>query len=166
MQNRRKTLVVNKKFQYQQTLMIVAVTIIVANAFLLGSTLIPEVPALEITPGVGLAIGLIELALIAGVWYGSIWASNKIAGPVYVFSRQIRLFSEGDLDARISLRNHDFFTEEAAQINASLDRIQQRLEAIADSARSLQDASSTSVVGTEELGNLMEKLAAVGASEK
>ena len=165
MDNRRKTLVTNKKFQYQQTLMIVSITVIVANLFLVGSVLIPDAPALALSRGTALVIGLIELALMAAVWYGGIWASNKVAGPVYVFSRQIGLFSEGDLGARISLRKHDFFAEEAEQINRSLDRIQSQVEEVVSAVHGLRNAREASGQGSREFDELMDKLAVFGSSE-
>ena len=82
MENRRKTLVINKKVQYQYGLLAASLTVLVANAFLLIAILLPNSTSLSIGPGDALGIGVVELLLISAVWYASIRFSLKVAGPV------------------------------------------------------------------------------------
>lgn len=123
MQNRRKTVVINKKFQYHYAIVLVAMTVLVANLVILAGMLMPGDRALQLSSSSALIIGLVELVLVIGVWYFSLRSTHRIAGPIFVFSRQLRAFGAGDLTARISLRDKDMFQEEAAEINGGLDQL-------------------------------------------
>lgn len=127
MQNRRKTIVINKKFQHQYALLMVLGTVLFTNILIILRALFPGEEPFQLTEGTALTIALIEGVLIAGVWYISLRMTHRIAGPVYVFRRQIEAFANGDLSARIRLRKGDMFTDEAEQINASLDKIEKAL---------------------------------------
>ena len=123
MQNRRKTVVINKKFQHHYAVVLVAMTVLVANLFIIGSMLLPGEQRLQLTSSSGLLIGLAELLLVAGVWFLSIRSTHRIAGPIYVYSRQLRAFGAGDLTARIHLRDKDMFQDEASEINGGLAQL-------------------------------------------
>lgn len=141
MQNRRKTIVINRKFQHHYGIVLVAMTVLVANLILIAGMLMPGEFALQLSSSSALLIGLVELLLVCGVWYLSLRSTHRIAGPIYVFSRQLRAFGAGDLTARISLRDKDMFQEEAAEINAGLDQLCARvveLKTLAEEARSAQ----------------------------
>ena len=116
MDNRRKQIVINRKFQQQYAIMIVALTVFLTNIFIIVQSLFPGDNTPELTSTAAWTIGLIELVLVIGVWYGSLKSTHKIAGPVYVISRQMKLVGAGELWARISLRQKDMFQEEAAAI--------------------------------------------------
>ena len=87
MDNRRKTFVINKQFQYQYSLLVVALTILGTNIFLIIQMLFPGEQPLSITTKMAVLIGGIELMVILAVWYGSLKLTHRIAGPVYVISR-------------------------------------------------------------------------------
>ena len=72
MENRRKTLVINKKVQYQYGLLAASLTVLVANSFLLIAIVLPGSTSISIGAGETLGIGLFELLLISAVWYASI----------------------------------------------------------------------------------------------
>ncbi len=127
MENRRKTIVINKKFQHHYALLFVACTVVLTNLLIIVAALFPSEQPLQLTLPMALTIGAIELALLIGVWYASIRITHHIAGPVYVFSRDLEKFAGGDHSVRIKLREGDMFQEEAAQINASLDRLEAAL---------------------------------------
>jgi methyl-accepting chemotaxis protein len=160
MQNRRKKIVINQKFQYQYAVIIVALTVLLANSFIILRSLIPSEQALELSANVAWAIGIFEIILVVGVWYGSLKATHRIAGPIYIFARQIKAVGAGDLWARISLRDGDMFQQEAAVINASLDQLQSKVEAVQDAARLLQEAQGEEGAVRAGINTLMS---AVGA---
>ncbi len=83
--------------------------------------------------------------LIGGIWWGCLFASHKIAGPVYVMVRQMEKLAEGDLTARVRLRRKDAFQVEAVAINQCIEELQGHLLEVSDLARKLeqQDAEST-----------------------
>ena len=165
MKNRRTQLVINKKFQYQYGLLAVSLAILVANVFLLASILLPGSTAVVITSRGALSIGLAELVLMAAVWYASIRFSHKVAGPVYVFNRQIKAFCEGDLGARVNLRQKDLFQEEAADINSSLAMMEQKLKSLAQIAENLQVSAESGSTDNESIDALVTGLSSYRASE-
>jgi len=141
MQNRRKTIVINRKFQHHYAIVLVAITVLVANLILIAGMLMPGELALQLSSSSALVIGLVELLLVCGVWYLSLRSTHRIAGPIFVFSRQLRAYGAGDLTARISLRDKDMFQEEASEINGGLDQMSDRvaeLKALAEEARAAQ----------------------------
>ena len=127
MDNRRKNFVINKPFQYQYSLFIVALTILGTNIFLIIQMLVPGEQPITITSTMALFIGAIELFLVIGVWYASLKLTHRIAGPVYVMSREIQKMGRGDLTARIRLREKDVFQDEARAMNESIAELRARV---------------------------------------
>ena len=154
MDNRRKQIVINSKFQHQYAIMIVAMTVFLTNVVILVQSLLPSEQPLEISSTTAWTIGVIELTLIIGAWYGSLKSTHKIAGPVYVITRQLKSVGDGDLFARISLRERDMFQAEAAMINASLDQLQAKVEAVQRAAQAMQ----RSLAHRDDTGPSMEQL--------
>ena len=104
----------------------------------------------------------LEFLLIAGIWYGSLKLSHRIAGPVYVFDREISRVGAGDLTAKINLRDMDMFQPEAQSINDSIAALKDRLVKIKELAGQLQQTHS----GGGDVGPLSEQLAAALAEIK
>lgn len=156
MDNRRKTIVINKKFQYQYSLLIAALAVLLVNGFIILRLLFPGEQPLILTTQMAFGLAAVEFILIAAIWYGSLKASHRIAGPVYVFAREISRLGEGDLNARIALRDHDMFQAEADQMNRSIAALRTRIAAVKGLSGQLQVAQSA---GTD-IGPILEKLAA------
>jgi methyl-accepting chemotaxis protein len=154
MDNQRKQIVINRKFQHQYAILIVALTVFLTNLVIVIQSLLPSEQPLQLSSTTAWTIGLIELFLIIGAWYGSLKSTHKIAGPVYVITRQLKAVGDGDLCARISLREKDMFQEEAATINASLDQLQAKVETVQRAARALQ----LSLANGDGTGASMEQL--------
>ena len=89
MDNRRTTIVINKPFQYQHSLLIAALAVLLVNGFILLRMVFPGEQALALSSQMTFGIAAVEFVLIAAIWYGSLRASHRIAGPVYVFAREI-----------------------------------------------------------------------------
>lgn len=140
MDNRRKTVVINKKFQYQYALLTVALTVLAVNLFLIIRMILPGDDQLVLTSTKALGLAAIELALIGGVWYGSLKSSHKVAGPVYVFSREVGRLCRGDLTAHIRLRDNDMFQDTAEELNASFCEMRARIDALKAIASDLAEA--------------------------
>lgn len=145
MDNRRSTVVINSQFQYQYGLLTVTATVVLVNAFLIISACLPGSQGFSLSTGNTILIACLELVLIGGVWWGCLFASHKIAGPVYVMVRQMEKLAEGDLTARVRLRRKDAFQVEAVAINQCIEELQGHLLEVSDLARKLeqQDAEST-----------------------
>lgn len=155
MDNRRTTIVINKKFQYQYSLLIVALAVLLVNGFIIMRMLFPGAEPLDLSTPTAIGIAAVELILIAAIWYGSLKASHRIAGPVYVFAREVARLGAGDLNAAIALRETDMFQAEARQMNDSFTALRNRIAAIKVVSSQLQAARAAGA----EIDPLVEKLA-------
>jgi methyl-accepting chemotaxis protein len=142
MDNRRKKIVINKKFQYQYSLLIAAMAVLLVNGFIIVRMLFSGEEALALTTSMAIGLAAVELILLAGIWYASLVASHRIAGPVYVFAREITRLGEGDLTANIRLRDKDMFQPEAAQMNAGIAALSHRISTIKGLCVQLQQAQA------------------------
>ena len=84
-----------------------------------------------------LAIALIEVVVIAAIFIISVFASNKIAGPMYAFDKVLKQIREGDLSARLHLRPGDIFHSVADEMNETLADLQSRIDNLQQSTRQL-----------------------------
>jgi methyl-accepting chemotaxis protein len=156
MDNRRKTIVINKTFQYQYSLLIAALAVLLVNGFIIVRMLFPGEHPLELSSSLTMGVAAVEFLLISAIWYGSLKASHRIAGPVYVFAREVARLGEGDLNARISLRDKDMFQPEAEQMNKSIAALRTRIAAV----KNLSDQLLTARSAGADVGPIAEKLAA------
>ena len=140
MDNRRQTIVINKKFQYQYSLLIAALAVLLINGVLIVRMLLPGENPLALSTPMTFGLAAIEFVLIAAIWYGRLRASHRIAGPVFVFAREVSRLGEGDLSARIALRDRDMFQPEAEQMNKSIAALRSRIEAVKALSNQLQKA--------------------------
>ena len=154
MDNRRRTIVINKPFQYQHSLFIAAVAILLLNGFLIARLLFPGNAPLGLTTGQLTGLGILELLLVAAVWHTCLKASHRIAGPVYVFTREVARLGQGDLSARIILREKDNFRPEAEQMNASIAALRTRIATLKGLSAELQQARQRG----GDLGAITERL--------
>jgi methyl-accepting chemotaxis protein len=160
MDNRRNTVVINSQFQYQYALLTAVVAVLLVNAFLIISACLPDSQGFSLSTGNTVLIVCLELVLIGGVWWGSLYASHKIAGPVYVMVRQMEKLAEGDMTARVRLRSKDAFQVEAVAINQCIEELQGHLLGIRDLARELEQQGTESTESRETLiKQLNQKLA-------
>lgn len=142
MDNRRKTIVINEKFQYQYSLLVVAVAVMLVNAFLLVRMLFPGDDPLLLSAASGIAIGVGEVLLIGAIWYGCLRATHRIAGPLFVINREVQRLGGGDLTARIKLRDTDMFRIEADEMNRSFEALRDRVALVQALAAELQAAQA------------------------
>jgi len=151
MDNRRSTVVINNQFQYQYALLTVIAAVLLVNSFLIISVFLPNSQGYSLSTGDTVLIVCLEVVLIVGVWWGSLFASHKIAGPVYVMVRQIEKLAEGDLTARVRLRRKDAFQVEAVAINQCIEELQNHLHEVSDLARELEQQDPHSGENREAL---------------
>ena len=154
MDNRRTTIVINKKFQYQYSLLIVALAVLLVNGFIIVRMLFPGDEPLNLSTSSAIALAVVELILIGAIWYGSLKASHRIAGPVFVFAREVARLGAGDLSASIALRDTDMFQAEAQQMNESFAALRTRIGTVKHLSVQLQAALDAG----SDLGPLIEKL--------
>ncbi len=158
MENRRQTIVINKNFQYQYSILVVALTVLAVNLFVIIRMLYPSDHPLVMDMASTLGLAAIESILIAGVWYGSLRASHKIAGPIYVFSREVAKLGHGDFTAHIDLRRKDMFLDTAREMNDSFSSLRSTIVRLKDVAQQLDEAQSQDEDTRELLNKLKEEL--------
>jgi hypothetical protein len=83
--NRRSTVVINSQFQY--ALLAAIVTVLLVNLFIITNTAFPNSQGFPFSAKQTALLAITEVILIAGVWWGSLISSHKIASPVYVIAR-------------------------------------------------------------------------------
>jgi methyl-accepting chemotaxis protein len=142
MANRRYNIVINKNFQYQYSLLVVALTVLTVNLFVIISMFYPPNDPLVMDMTSTLGLAAIESVLIAGVWYGSLKASHKIAGPIFVFSREVTKLGKGDFTAQINLRRKDMFQDTAAEMNDSFDALRSTVVTLKEIGQQLNETQS------------------------
>lgn len=155
MDNRRSTIVINKPFQYQHSLMIAALVVLCLNGFLILRLLFPGDQPLGMSTAQISGLAVLELILVVTVWYSCIKASHRIAGPVFVFAREISRLGKGDLNAKIVLREKDNFQPEAVQMNESIAALRERITALKDLSEQLNKARNEG----GDIDPIVEKLA-------
>lgn len=166
MNNRRNTIVINKKFQYQYSLMIAACAVLLANGFLIAQMLLPSETPFTIPTNTALVIGAVELILIVAIWYGSLRASHRIAGPIHVFTRELSKLGQGDLTANIDLRDSDMFQIEGDTINSAVAALRDRLRKSKQLAQQIQQRQNSGENSSELVETLCNELAELKTHEE
>lgn len=64
------------------------------------------------------------------VTLGALRLSHRIAGPLVRYKRNLKLLAEGKLPPSLRTRRHDYLKEEVACLNAAVDGVRDRIEAI------------------------------------
>ncbi len=128
--NRRKTLVVNQELQKRIVLHVtlyplLALFISALTVTVFSGRLAQEAAALRAElPSLGLFFAsVVGFVIIFGLLLirQALVFSNKVAGPTYRICKNLSEFREGNRDLRIRLREGDFNTEIATEINLLLD---------------------------------------------
>lgn len=156
MDNRRTKIVINKKFQYQHSLLIVALAVLLVNAFIILRMLFPGEQPLDLSTPMALGVAAAELVLIVAIWYGCLKASHRIAGPVFVIEREVARLGAGDLNASIMLRDKDMFRAEAQTMNESFGALRTRIATI----KEICDQLEAALASGSDVAPLVEKLKA------
>lgn len=165
MANRRHSIVINKPFQYQYSILVVALTVITVNLFVIIKMFYPSDQPLVMDMTSTLGLAAIEALLIAGVWYGGLKASHKIAGPIYVFAREVAKLGEGDFTANIDLRQKDMLRDTAADMNNSFAALRAKIVTLKDISRQLDEAQSQGGDTRELVHNLKAELSQLTTEE-
>lgn len=141
MNNKRRTLIVDRQFQFHlilEALLTAFLTInviVIAMFLMLYGTVIPA----ELGLLLAITIAAIELVALSLILWITRRLSNRIAGPVYRICRTLEAVALGNLNARIQLRANDHFAEQARNINTALSQIQERIETLQNIARHYRD---------------------------
>jgi len=154
MHNKRKILVVNKPFQYQHGLLIAVLAALVVELVIVIRIMQFFEEGYTLHWGYILLLIGVQIGFLYGVWRASIIITHRLAGPVYAIGREIRRIGQGDLTARVLLRDKDRFNAECAEINKSFTELQARLARIKQTSAKLQGLDGT----PEEISRLLREL--------
>jgi methyl-accepting chemotaxis protein len=130
--------VINGQFQYQYALLAATSSVLMVNLFIIINALLPGSQGFILSTENTLLVAGLEIILMAGVWWGSLKASHKVAGPVYAIVQQMEKLAEGDLTARVRLRKKDMFKLEAVTINQCIEELQEHLLDVKKIAQELE----------------------------
>jgi nitrogen fixation/metabolism regulation signal transduction histidine kinase len=136
---RRRTFLIDRKFQLKYTMIIVLVGVVVSallgyfivrlnqeNRDLLGieETMMAEVQKLDSYTMYYLAGFVVVMALVLFIW--GIFITHRVAGPIFIISRYLRQLGEGDVPQTRPLRKGDelkaFFDTFSTMLNAMKQR--------------------------------------------
>ena len=167
---RRRTFLIDRKFQLKYTMIIVLVGIVVSallgyfiyrlnveNRDLLGidAEMMAHVQQIDSYTMYYLVGFVVVMALVLFIW--GIFITHRVAGPIFIISRYLRQLGEGDVPHTRPLRKGDelkaFFDTFSGMLNAMKQRNveeAQLLEQIAGQVRS---------AGNEENAKALEELA-------
>ena len=165
MANRRHSIVINKNFQYQYSILVVALTVLTVNLFVIVSMFYPSDDPLVMDMTSTLGLAAIESVLIAGVWYGSLKASHKIAGPIFVFSREVSKLGKGDFTAQINLRRKDMFQDTAAEMNNSFSSLRSTVVTLKNIGQQLNETQPQDGDTRELVNKLNTELSRLSTEE-
>ncbi|MEN8259317.1 MAG: methyl-accepting chemotaxis protein [Pseudomonadota bacterium] len=161
MKNRRYTLVVDKDFQYNQISKAILTMIILGNTALVILLLLLKseaVQLLDITAATILAIS--ELLMVAGIFYLGLKATHRIAGPALAVKNALEQLGNGDLTARVTLRETDYLQDIGDSFNANAERLDSKIKTIQALARSLNASLDGNDGGVQMARDLERALAA------
>lgn len=164
MPDRRQQLIILGTFQRRIILgavlgSILLINIVLILGFLLDPQLLNRIDTIDTA-----IIAIVELATIGLIFYLSLLASNKIAGPMYAFDKVLQRIREGDLSARLHLRHGDIFVDVAEEMNQTFDALSARIEQLKTTVAQLQqlDATDEQQARLDELHSLLEKMKSGG----
>jgi methyl-accepting chemotaxis protein len=144
MSNRRHQLIVLGNFQRRIIFgavfgSILLVNLVLITWFLLDPQLLNHIDTLDTV-----AIALVELVIMGLIFYLSLLASNKIAGPMYAFNKVLAQVREGDLSARLHLRHGDICMDVAQEMNATFEQFARQIEELQQLGKQLQQSEGDS----------------------
>lgn len=140
MLNRRRTLKVKDKFQDRMILEVVLVTFVFINMLVISGLVTMETMQdllnLKVTLAVALTVG--ELSGLGFIYYFSLKASHRIAGPVFMIERRLSEIANGDLTVQLKLRKEDHFQETSDELNNCVNSLREKISAIKAAATDVQ----------------------------
>lgn len=142
MQERRHSLIAIRSIQVPLILQSVLVSFILINivliaAFMLGGALSDPVGRFY----VAVAVAVVEIVCLAGVFMAARKQSNRIVGPLYRVEELARRLSEGDLTARAEIRSDDYFVQQLGALDEALQVIHDRMNELKQDIRDSGEAT-------------------------
>ncbi len=136
----RRQLIVDKSFQYRQIATAVLTTILVANLMLLAAFVFFPYEFSAVVGPFTWVIGIMEVFLIALVFYFVLRSSHRVAGPAFSLKRTLSRLGDGDLTVRSRLRKADYLKDVADCFNENVQRLEELVGEVRIEAEALRDS--------------------------
>jgi len=129
MGEKRKSIIVKRKFQHNIALIITLALFILINIlFVVGYFIVESMTDIQqLKETLAYVIAAVELVSLGLIYRLSIKESHRIAGPLFVLERSLKNIKEGELNFTMSLRSHDHFHETADIFNETLTDLKRRI---------------------------------------
>ena len=162
MKDRRHIIKIKPEFQDRLAVENVLIAFIFINILILISFFltksVDDAWLLRLNFIVVLVVG--ELCGLVVVYYYTIKASHRIAGPVYRLEKQLTDLSNGDFTTHIGLRKHDHFQDTADQFNETVVGLREKISSLQKTAQALRQESGLEGTAVELVDSLVLQLSA------
>lgn len=168
MKNRRLQFKVKNDFQNRFILEIILVTFIFINSLVVVSFVALESMRdfyqFKFILAAALATG--EICGLAIIYYFSLRASHRIAGPIFIMERGLTAFSEGDFTFRIKLRKEDFLQDTADLYNDTANELSTKIAALAVLVDTLHGFPNQAADAVQVIETLRQQIASFKTSKE
>lgn len=153
MADQRSRLIIKRHFQRSMILEILLITFLLINLIVIvGYLLIDSISDIQqLKHYLGFAVAGLEAVGFVLVYRYNLKASHRIAGPLFVIERNLKLIQAGDLSFTMRLRQGDRFHEVKDQFNLTLSDLKQRIAKAQQLAAQLQASSGNDQAVADEL---------------
>jgi type IV pilus assembly protein PilA len=128
MENRRKKLCLPKQYVTRLVILPVTVFIISLNAVILIGFVREEPFFISLaTSGSAVLVGALELVLVALAVGFLVITTHRIAGPMRAMEQALQTLGQGNFDAHVSFRKHDFFHDVAQAFDETSAELRTRI---------------------------------------
>lgn len=170
---RRRRIVVDRPFQWSLCLHGIGLGVLVLVAVSAGIfvpllwNLGERFPTVQVDPDTAIVMvymherfWLVAAICLVLVTIGALRLSHRIAGPLVRYKRNLRLLAEGRLPPPLRTRRRDYLKEEVSCLNAAVDGVRLRVEAIRKAQavlrRQLQSVADRLPQAAAELGGITD----------
>ena len=167
MSEKRSQLIIKRHFQQSMILEVLLVmfnlvtVIVIAGNFLIDS--MSDVQQLK--HNLAFTVAGLEIVGFAVFYKLHLRSSHRIAGPVYVLERSLKLIESGDLSFDMGLRQGDQFHEVKDQMNLTLAVLKERISKAQKLTGKIKSSGADTAV-VEELEQTLAYFKVVEESEK
>lgn len=167
MENQRKKIIVNARYQIRLAAIAVSLTILTINILLIAGALFPKLVGFSflVEPNGALVIAISESLLFLFVWFSSLRFSHRVAGPIFAFQSALQKLEQGDFSTRLRLREKDEFHDMADSMNQSIRSVDLKLHAVMEKLESAQAITEVEQIQAS-LGEIQEVMAGFTLSAK
>lgn len=138
---------------------IILITFIFINMLVIVSFFaietVKDIFRLKFTLAMALAAG--EFGGLLIIYFYTLRASHKIAGPIFMIERRLKEVAAGNLTVNLQLRKHDHFQDTGEVLNQTIEQLRSKVQTIRQEAVALREKSD-SQANLEQWNALMQAI--------